>query len=195
MADETKNENAGGEGKTETVGKPTGPSTPASAPAASPASTSTAPIPQSISETTDKPADSGNLATDGRTVKDEDGNDRRVTGDPDAPLTQVGDPEGQVTNRFGGTVQREAKPEDLPADAKIAPVAEQVNPNAASQAVGAAPTPEQIAGVEQPEEGEKNVVSDSSDSTQFLSPESDQHDEAERADEDAQRYSDRSTGS
>lgn len=193
MADDTKNENPGGEGKTETVGKPTTASAPASAPTS--AAPDTTPIPQSIKETTDSPADSGTLATDARTVPDKDGNDRRVIGDPNAPLTQVGDPEGKVTNRFGGTVQAEAKPEDLPADAKIAPVAEQVNPNAASQAVGAAPTPEQIAGVEQPKEGEKNVVPDASDSTQFLSPESDQHDEAERADEDAQRYSDRTQGS
>jgi hypothetical protein len=113
--------------------------------------------------------------------------------DANQHLEVVGDPDGKITNTPGGhgTIQREPTPEELPSDAKIAPVLEQVNPNSASQAVGALPTPDEIAGVPQPEEGEKNVVPDATDATQFLPPDSDQHEDAERATEDAARDADR----
>lgn len=105
-------------------------------------------------------------------------------------ITVAGDPTGEVSNRVGGTLQREPTPEELPADARVTPIAEQVNPSAA-QAVGAAPQPESIAGAEQPKEGEKNVVPDTGDGSQFLSETSDQHDDAERAVEEAGRDADR----
>lgn len=59
----------------------------------------------------------------------------RTTLGPDADITptRVGDPEGIFTNRVEGTIQREPTPEELPPDAKIAPVAEQLNPNGAAQ--------------------------------------------------------------
>jgi len=102
------------------------------------------------------------------------------------------DPTGERSNRVEGTIQAEPTPEELPSDAKIAPLAEQVNPRDAL-AVGAKPQPETIAGVEQPEEGEKNVLPDTSDPTNLLPDDehSNQHDDAERAAEDAQRDADR----
>lgn len=113
-------------------------------------------------------------------------------GDDNPQRVEVaGDPDGVVTNRYGGTLQSETTPEELPSDAKIAPVAEQVNPNAAAQAVGAQEQPAEIASVEQPKEGEKNVVEDASDATQFLPEDSEQHEDAERAAEDARRDADR----
>lgn len=120
----------------------------------------------------------------------------RTTGEPfgdavEATPTVISDPEGVVSNRVEGTIQREPTPEEMPADAKIAPVAEQVNPNNAGQAVGAAPTPEEIAGVEQPGEGEKNVLSDASDVEAYLPPDSEQVEDAQRAAEDAGRDADR----
>lgn len=112
----------------------------------------------------------------------EDGDeDRRVIGDPAAPLSAISDPSGKLSNRVEGTIQREPKPEDLPPDAKVAPQAEQLAPNAAPIAVGAREQPEVIAGVELPPEGEKNVVPDTSDPKQFLSPSSDQGDQADLA--------------
>jgi hypothetical protein len=112
--------------------------------------------------------------TDGRA-------DRRVIGDPDAPLSPINDPTGRRSNRLGGTIQREPRSEDLPPDAKVAPIAEQVAPNQNAQAIGAKPTPDEVAGVPTEEEGEKNVVPDASDPTQFLPPNSTQHPLAERA--------------
>jgi hypothetical protein len=108
-------------------------------------------------------------------------------------ITVAADPEGVTSNRYGGTNQREPTPEELPADAKITPIAEQVNPSAA-QSVGAAPQPEEISGVEQPQEGEKNVQPDMSDPTKLLSETSNQQDDAERAAEDANRDVDRNVG-
>jgi hypothetical protein len=107
----------------------------------------------------------------------------------------MGDPDGKVTNTPAGlgTIQREPTPEELPADAKVAPIAEQVAPNQAAQAVGSLPQPETVAGVEQPKEGEKSLPADgdTSDATRYLPEDSDQHEEAERAAEDAARDADR----
>ena len=149
--------------------------------------------PQTLEEQTAANADRSGDPNDvsSETVNEGEDDERRIVGDSDAPITPLSDPEGKVSNRVEGTIQSEATPEELPADAKVAPLAEQVNPNAAAQAVGALETPDEIAGVEQPEEGEKNVTSDTSDSTKFLSPESEQSDEASRADEDAQRDAER----
>jgi hypothetical protein len=132
---------------------------------------------------------------------------RDVIGDPNAPLTPTGDTaltehlnagntapaEGAVTHRLGGTLQREPTPEELPADAKVAPLGEQVAPNSAPIAVGTRPQPDQIAGVDQPQEGIKNIPSDGSqpDAAEYLSETSEQHDDADRADEDAARDADR----
>lgn len=93
---------------------------------------------------------------------------------------------GKTTQRVEGTIQREPTPEELPADAKVAPLAEQVNPRAA-QAVGSLAQPEEIAGIPQPKEGGKNLVSDARDATQFLPEDSEQHDDAKLAIEDAER--------
>lgn len=105
---------------------------------------------------------------------------------PTSP-TAIGDPSGVYTNRTDqqGTLQREPTPEELPSDAKIAPLAEQLSPNGAAQAVGALPQPTEIAGAKQPKEGEKNLVSDISDASQYLPEGSKQGDEAKRAVEDA----------
>jgi hypothetical protein len=106
--------------------------------------------------------------------------------------TRISDPDGVVSNRAGGTLQREPTPEELPSDVKIAPIAEQINPNANAQAVGAKEQPSEIAGVEQPKEGEKNVTSDYGKNVDDLLPEhTDQGDEAARAAEDAKRDADR----
>lgn len=121
--------------------------------------------------------------------------DRAVLGDPTVPPTPLSDPEGLVSNRIEGTIQREPTAEELPPDAKVAPIAEQLAPNAAPIAVGAREQPEEIAGVEQPREGEKNVTADMSDPTKLLSETSDQHDEAERAAEDANRDAERGIAS
>jgi hypothetical protein len=116
-------------------------------------------------------------------------------GEPEQHITVAGDPTGKVTNtpNGAGTLQREPKPEDLPSDAKVAPLAEQVNP-ANAQSVGTAPQPEQIAGVDQPKEGEKNLVADATDAAQFLPENSEQGDEADRVTEDAARNADRQQG-
>jgi hypothetical protein len=106
--------------------------------------------------------------------------------------TVIGDPEGIVTNRndLQGTIQREPKPEALPADAKITPLAEQVNPRAA-QSVGTLQQPETVAGVDQPAEGLKNVEPDMSDASALLPEDSKQGDAAEVANADAERFADR----
>lgn len=108
---------------------------------------------------------------------------------PAAPKAEEAAPlkgQGEITNTQNGTIQREATPEELPADAKIAPVLEQVAPNQTSLAVGALKTPAEIGGIEQPEEGRKVVESDQSDATAFLAPSSEQTDKAERAQKQAE---------
>lgn len=80
--------------------------------------------------------------------------------------------DGITTQRVEGTRQKEPTPEELPADAKIAPAAEQIAPNQAAQAVGA---------IQGENEGKKTLDSDMSDATEFLPEDSKQHDEAERA--------------
>lgn len=106
--------------------------------------------------------------------------------------TVIGDPDGEVTNRndLQGTLQREPKPETLPADAKITPLAQQVAPNTA-QSVGAPPQPETIAGVDQPTEGLKNVEPDMSDASKLLPEDSKQGDAVDYATEDAERFANR----
>jgi hypothetical protein len=113
-------------------------------------------------------------------------------GIPTPTPTRVSDPTGEVSNRAGGTLQREPTPEELPSDVKIAPIAEQINPNANAQAVGAKEQPDEIAGVPQPREGEKNVKPDYGKNIDDLLPEdSGQSDDAARAVEDAERDADR----
>src|SRR5437868_2581093 len=102
------------------------------------------------------------------------GGDRDARTDDLAAANQhievIADPEGKVSNRVEGTIQSEPTPEEMPADAKIAPVYEQVNPNAAAQAVGSLPQPATIAGVDQPKEGAKSVPADgdTADVSQYL---------------------------
>lgn len=93
-------------------------------------------------------------------------------------LEPLADPEGQRSNRFGGTIQSEPTAEELPPDAKIAPIAEQLNPNGAAQAVGA---------IETPDEGKKTLTEDMSDADEFLPKDSKQHEDADQANEDAER--------
>lgn len=109
----------------------------------------------------------------------------------DRNLSTMGDEDGKVTNRVEGTIQSEPTPEEMPSDAKIAPINEQIAPNQASLAVGALAQPEEIAGVEQPEEGQKVVTSDMSKTAEFLSTESNQDEEAKLADEQAKRDADK----
>jgi hypothetical protein len=101
--------------------------------------------------------------------------------------------EGKITNTPSnqGTIQREPTAEELPSDAKIAPILEQVAPNQMSLAVGALATPSSIADVKQPEEGQKIVTEDMSDANQFLPAETDQGDDADYANEQAARDADR----
>lgn len=150
------------------------------------ASAASAPAPDTASDRTDhptaleqteQPGITGTAFTDAATPTD----------------TVIGDPEGVITNRpdLQGTIQREPKPEALPSDAKIAPLAEQVNPNGAALAVGAAPQPDTIAGVEQPKEGEKNVLPDMSDASVLLPEDSEQGDAVDVATGDAERFADR----
>ncbi len=154
---------------------PTSPATPPSPPPAPP--------PAPPSDSPSPGAEGARRVEESRssTAPSDHSDGRRVIGDPDAPLTAMGDPSGEATNRLGGTIQSEPRPEDLPPDAKIAPIAEQVAPNQAAQAVGALPTPDEIAGIPQPAEGEKNPVSDGSDPKQFLSETSNQGPAADRA--------------
>ena len=137
--------------------------------------------PASLKPTTIQPGEPGN----------EDGDEpRTVIGDPRAALTPIGDPTGTVTNTpLGrGTIQKEPTPEELPPDVKIAPFAEQVNPNNAAQAVGAQPTPDKIAGVDQPREGEKNVLTgEDRDHAALLPEHTDQGEDLDHAVEDAER--------
>lgn len=100
-----------------------------------------------------------------------------------APSKIVG--QGEVVNTSNGTNQSEPTPEELPADAKIAPRLEQIAPNQASLAVGALPTPDEIAGAPQPAEGEKLLTSDTSSAAAFLPENSEQVAEAKRAEERA----------
>lgn len=111
--------------------------------------------------------------------------------DENEHIEVAADPTGIVSNRVEGTIQREMTPEEYPTDARVAPIAEQLAPNSAPQAIGALPQPEEVAGVKQPEEGEKNVTSDMSDPTEQLPEDSEQEEEAERAKEDAERDADR----
>jgi hypothetical protein len=84
--------------------------------------------------------------------------------------------DGKVTNTPDGhgTRQTEVKPEDLPPDAKIAPVAEQQAPNQMAKAVGAIETPESG-------EGQKTLQSDMSDASALLPDDSDQQPLIDRA--------------
>jgi len=109
----------------------------------------------------------------------------------ETPKPPVG--EGKITNTpFNqGTIQREPTPEELPSDAKIAPVLEQVAPNQSALAVGALETPSAIANVDQPSEGQKIVTSDMSDAGQFLPELTEQTEEAKLANEQAARDADR----
>lgn len=92
-------------------------------------------------------------------------------------VTPSGD--GTVTNTPGGvgTIQSEPTPEELPSDAKIAPLAEQLRPNGAAQAVGAIESEE--------EKGRKTLQSDMSDATKLIPADSAQQGKAKRVNEAA----------
>jgi hypothetical protein len=84
--------------------------------------------------------------------------------------------DGKITNTADGhgTRQSEPTPEMLPPDAKVAPVAEQQAPNQMAKAVGAVET-------EDSGEGNKQLLPDMGDASKQLPDDSEQHDDAKRA--------------